>query len=51
MQYNSFGGPPPYGMGADGGSSVRAASAPVFDLTAAHRQYHPVVIITPLRGG
>lgn len=40
MQYGSFGGPSPYSIGGDGGASVRASSAPVFDLTAA--QYHPV---------
>ena len=50
MPYGSYGssGPPPYGMAADGGggggggASMRASSAPSFDLTAAHGQFHPV---------
>ena len=41
MQYGAFGGLSPYAMVADG-ASVRATSAPAFDLAAAHPQYHPV---------
>ncbi len=41
MQYGAFGGLPPYAMVSDG-ASLRASSAPAFDLTAVHPQYHLV---------
>ena len=41
MQYGAFGGMSPYAMVADG-ASIRASSAPAYDLTPAHPQYHPV---------